>query len=878
MMTIYTVQQGDWLSKIAIQKNLTVEQLLQANPRLRPSPDLILAGEELNIPLTQTQKRDLRLKQEQEQEQQPTSGPMSREQTPAKTDAAMTLPEPAFSGDKSTAQAQSEPLCQAKLYEVVHITGEGAGGFYVLNEAQSDALREEITTNEALMKEYAELCKNAPDDAASDSARLTHVNTKKDWLIKAAERQLIPIKEPKPEEEQSYTDETQELDNQLQRLEKLRLEVQDYLPLAIFRDGNAQEVNWSRLRTKVLIQLDHSIAVKERRLADYSSGQPKKVSDASNQAPPEVKVRTSDLKSPKTATRARVVELIVFSQSERWRYVSAAFLEQPQQKAQWLKVSNSSKIKQIIAGSKTGAPQAVATELLDHIREDVNKSKENFKAELKQCEAKTDGDAVFSVLYKELFNASTNVDRDPSDSVFAADADAQLLRFAAVASTGATNFDPREGPIEIGGKAKASLALLEGKINASLSLPSAAGYTCAITYRDGEGQEVRHSFGAYRLQGELALSCFVGAKVEVEAKASVGDAAQAAYYHAANPGEAIGSASALLAPAIEMGINPSGGVGFKGEAFAGGQAGGQLSGSLEWKAPERPRQEEPAAKPQEEEAPDWNSLMELKAEGNLALGIGGGLDFGLRLIDAELRFYAHGRLVFGPGAAGGFGGKVDGDKILDLVLMVFDVLAEVDYRYLLNVDDDVFESFYLGLLKAFTVPGETLQKVFLDSFHDLLDWGRYRQEIKDQAKELAKNINANKYKVRLKQLPPETLGMMLHTLSETFVEVREEQQETAIIKLLENVQTWRHFIKALEHMSVTGENSNPLHSLDRLNAILDGTQQREFNNWIARLKDEGQSPRVAPYTLVNINQKLGLVEKQMLACRSGNQATGTRVV
>jgi hypothetical protein len=398
---------------------------------------------------------------------------------------------------------------------------------------------------------------------------------------------------------------------------------------------------------------------------------------------------------------------------------------------------------------------------------------------------------------------------------------------------------------------------------------------------------VRHSFGAYRLQGELALSCFVGAKAEVSGRASVGDAKLAAYYDAANASEAMGGASALLAPAIEMGINPSGGVGFKGEAFAGGQAGGQLSGSLEWKAPVRTKKEEDsreskkeeaAPETQEEEAPDWNSLMELKAEGNLALGIGGGLDFGLRMERTDLIFYCNGRLVFGPGAAGGFGGKVDGDKILDLVVMVCDVLAEVDYRYLLNVDREVFENFYLGLLKAFTEPGETLKKVFDSSLSELSRWGEFRQLQKENARELARNINVNKYEVRLKQLPPETLGMMLHTLSETFVEVREEQQETAIIKLLENVQTWRHFIKALEHMSVTGENSNPLHSLDRLNAILDGTQQREFNSWIARLKDEGQSPRVAPYTLVKISQKLGLVEKQMLACRSGNQATGTRVV
>jgi hypothetical protein len=328
-------------------------------------------------------------------------------------------------------------------------------------------------------------------------------------------------------------------------------------------------------------------------------------------------------------------------------------------------------------------------------------------------------------------------------------------------------------------------------------------------------------------------------------------------------------------PAIEMGINPSGGVGFKGEAFAGGQ----LSGSLEWKAPLRPRQEEAAPETQEEEAPDWRSLMELKAEGNLALGIGGGLDFGLRMERTDLIFYCNGRLVFGPGAAGGFGGKVDGDKILDLVLMVCDVLAEVDYRFLLNVDKLVFESFYLGLLKAYIEPVESLKAVFSENLNDFRVWAEFRQLKFNEAKALATNINAGLYERSLKKLPPETLGMMLHTLTETFIVIREDEQEEAILNLLKSVRSWRHFIKALECMSLKGNKNNPLDSLDRLNAILDGQQQREFNHWISALEGQGKPQAgLVPYIQVSIKQKYLLVDGQMLAYSRARQQDGTQLV
>lgn len=901
-MNMYTVKQGDWLSKIAIEEGLTLEQLLQANPRLRANPDLIMAGEEIVLPQSQAQK--------QAQMQKPTFGPMPMDQALAVTPSTLTqatakgpydfltdystpagasvssisvnanandnanvapapanpsviLPESSFGNDTSCTEAKGTARCQTPIFEIVHITGEGADGFYVLDEEQSNALREEIATNEGLMSEYGDLCKDAPGAAASDEDRLAHINAKKDWLIKAAERQLIPLKYPEIKQCESHYPQKKVLDDEISVLQEQRIQIRDYRPLDIFSHGSAQENNWIKLRDQLLVQIDNGISVKQRRLNEYTNGQPKDSKSYANNAMPTFQVRTSELRHTKTVTKVKVVELIVFSQPGRWRYVSAAFIEQTQQKAKWWKVSNSSKIKQIIAGSKTGAMTAIAKELVDQIRDDIKKSKENFKTELKLWEAKSDDDHALNVLHKELFNVSTSKDRNPNDAVFAAGADAQLLRFAAVASASITNFDPRKGPIEIGGKAEANFALLEGSVNASVSLPNEAGYACAITYRDGNGQEVRHSFGAYRLQGQLTLSCFTGVKAGVSACVYAGDAEKTGCYDPKNAEEGVASVSALLAPAIEMGINPTGGVGFKGEAFAGTQAGGQLSGSLQWKPPVRPKQEQ---------APDWSSLLELKTEGNLALGIGAGLDFGLKLIDAELRFYAHGRLVFGPGAAGGFGGVVDVDKIFDLVVLVCDVLSEVDYRYLLNVDEDVFESFYLGLVKAYTDPVGSLQAAFTENLEDLQEWGTFRQSKREEAQQLATTINANPYQWSLSKLPPESLGMMLYTLSETFIEVNEDAQETAILTLLRSMRNWRHFIKALEHMSLSGAKAQPLASLDRLNAILDGDQQQAFNRWIDRLKSEGQpQPGLAPYPAVPVWKKFRLVDGQMVALRSGQR-------
>ena len=75
-------------------------------------------------------------------------------------------------------------------------------------------------------------------------------------------------------------------------------------------------------------------------------------------------------------------------------------------------------------------------------------------------------------------------------------------------------------------------------------------------------------------------------------------------------------------------------------------------------------------------------------------------------------------------------------------------------------------------------------------------------------------------------LPPETIGPMLYLLTESFVESWAEDQEKAVVLLLSHLRNWRHFIEVLEHCSKSGSKTKAMDSLNSINALLDGGEQR----------------------------------------------------
>ncbi|XAW87895.1 hypothetical protein ABDK09_07280 [Vibrio sp. CDRSL-10 TSBA] len=171
------------------------------------------------------------------------------------------------------------------------------------------------------------------------------------------------------------------------------------------------------------------------------------------------------------------------------------------------------------------------------------------------------------------WKASQEFHNDEGEVVFAATQEAQLFRFAAQASV-KSELELTKGKLDIGVGAEASFALAEGAVGVKRYYPSENGYSVELSYTDANKKPAVYPFGSFRANASLMLSCFVGGMTN--GRVSISNQAKPN----PNPGHEI-----LFSPTISMDKMPSGGVGVKAEIFGGAQAGGQLEGAMEWKAP-----------------------------------------------------------------------------------------------------------------------------------------------------------------------------------------------------------------------------------------------------------------------------------------------------
>ena len=294
-----------------------------------------------------------------------------------------------------------------------------------------------------------------------------------------------------------------------------------------------------------------------------------------------------------------------------------------------------------------------------------------------------------------------------------------------------------------------------------------------------------------------------------------------------------------------MGVNQATGqVGVKAEGFAGAQVGGELSGGLEWQHPDQ------------ENTLDFASLAALKAEGNLSLGVGLGGDFQVALERGKLILYCNGRIVWGAGGSGGFGASVNFEQIWELAQVVWDGLQYVDYRQLDNVNGLMYEylmkSSYVAFATAMFNPAQALIETIKAGRTEIQEYWDNRQSQQAEAEILAWRIlNKQAWSgIKPDKLQPETIGMMLDTLTETFYDSWEKDQEQAICYLLgSSIYSWRKFEEVLVRMNPEGKKQNDdealFDNLARLNAILDNTQQQDFNDWVHTLAQQDKLTSLA---------------------------------
>ncbi|UVJ45957.1 hypothetical protein NVV94_10665 [Pseudomonas sp. LS1212] len=370
------------------------------------------------------------------------------------------------------------------------------------------------------------------------------------------------------------------------------------------------ESNWKSLQNKKVLELDREIGKLRAQLAAQRTAEPEDSSSTANSAAPDLKHgkgRSIERQQGKqTKSGITVVEIILFSDPTRRHYISIPY----RNTTSW----NVRVPTRIMAGKPFS--KQLASDLIKDIKAGISAGRKagplgSLEFKLSSWNSKEDN--LLNTLHREVSWTSNQSDA----ARYAVTADAHALRFVASASAGVNNWNPKEGSIDVGVKGSAAFSLAEGSASLTRSFPSVGGCVATMSYRNALGKEVLHPMGVFRLTGKLELSCFVGAKVQ-------GEAGVKTQY---KPAETPAGASALLGtPTMEVG--PSGNIGVKGDAFAGAQAGGALSGSFEWVEPDKQGTGK-AVVGQANASSNWVALAKISAEGNAAFGIGGSGEFGL---------------------------------------------------------------------------------------------------------------------------------------------------------------------------------------------------------------------------------------------------------
>ncbi len=814
MSQSYIVQRGDTLLKIAIDNDVPFTTLLELNPKYQPNPDLIHVGDSIHLP------EEI---EDEEVEQDYLIEPVK--------------PRPV----SDTCTLMSPPECEAKeVHDILFVTGVHKTEFYCVDEKALKFIKEEVSETNKLIQGYVELVNAAPNaESATKEQIAAHARKRQAWLDAANYAGAIFLSESSLDKQRKRNEAAQikkqdnenwdALQAQIDEQNSAKLFVKNYDENFLYIDN----LSVGTLKREALERIDADLGrLHQQQLAMVQQSAEKAQSNPSPIKPNNQSVKLNNIKG-KSTTKRHVIE--VFSVLDnRYMYIRADFFER--EYAHWRQVPDRTNTRQaLIDNNKKGLMQAVAKDIAADIKSDIKSGP--LKKQI--AEWKADGDYwLESKKEYDLWGEGDN-------TKIAVSHEAQLVRWGANA---AASLD--KTGMAIGGSAAIALAEASAKIEGFL--PYKGGYAAKLTYTDANKNTATYAFGCFRLKGEIQISAFVGTMVSGDASAKI-----------LLPEVGEGSVGALYSPNVGLATSNTGGeVGLKIDGFAGGQVGGKVTGSAEWQAPPTSK-----AKEKEKVKIEFQQLAEVSAEGNIAGGLGAGVDFQLRLTREGFYFACSGRFVFGAGGSGSFASLIKLDQLWELAKVILQGLQWVGYRLLENIDKDAYEylvrtSYLTFASDAVKNPVEALkQGVMLGQKTIKLIWDD-RDAIHERQKEAEmlsqRIVNESVFSgVPADQLLPEVVGMMLNTLVEDFFLRREEAQETAICYLLKKTTySWRKFEEILSRMNDFGSKEvgyeKLFANLKRINTVLDGEQQREFNGWVYRLakakKQSEISSRPRPFT------------------------------
>lgn len=739
---------------------------------------------------------------------------------------------------------EGEPACTVKpIHDVLFFTQENdKDTYYTLGELACEELETEISYVEELMQDYREIVESVPDEATAVKQDLIeHVKKKEMWVKKADQAGLIKANS-KPKTKEDNLPSQDFIKASIKELGRQRELIFEYHPFF-------SQVSEDVLKRKKLGQIDAELKqlnIQLQKEPTYNKSDYKPVDQS----------KMGQIKQREVAHHG-LIEILSISRNQLV-YIRQEFFELHRE-TYFDQRNMGEELREALATRDTTAIfNALKNEITQGISEEKQQSAVG-KIELKLKEWKLADSSFF-----EKWSASKSLKNAEGETKFAISSEAQLLRFSAQAAL-KSDVDLSKGKIDLNIGVQADLALAEGKIEAKAYLPYKKGYPIGISYFDANLKVAKVPLGCFRLNAGVSLRCFVGASASASAGASI-----------------------LLSPSIALEVDEDvGSVGLKGEAFAGAQAGGELTGALEWQSPQNLGK------------PDFDQLLKFATGGAVSFGLGAGIDFTIQFDGTTFYFVCSARLVFGPGASGSFGTEVDVEKLWELAKIIFCALEVANNRKLNNVDSNAFSYFYRAAYLGFSLPSFVLQSVVIEGGSSISSkWRERVGSLKNKEYKIAEAYQVSKSilteqtisGIPMSRLPAETIAMMLDILVTTFIfsfdlddYEQEEQQQKAIMLLLTlGVKTWRKFEEVLIRMNSEAKKGGDKELFDnmaRINAILDWEEQKDFNIWVHNLADgipSQSKPVQKAFNIKPLNnkqkkQKRQLIKEQVIKLKSYKQ-------
>lgn len=346
-------------------------------------------------------------------------------------------------------------------------------------------------------------------------------------------------------------------------------------------------------------------------------------------------------------------------------------------------------------------------------------------------------------------------------------AQAQLMRYSQGAGLSA-EFNPLEKKASAKMEGHSSFALGEAKASTELFIPDRLGIALLFPAKASAGLAGDIcNMGAIRYTINAVLSGNVGASLGIELGVEADFSGEMA------KGYGIKGSPAKLVPPPPPGqrkINltiPLPDVQAGGEigAFAGVQAGGNVSGAIEWFDP-HPDDEKQIAH-------DSNTKIVAKekkftAIAKLSLGVtaqagaGGSAVFYVTYINSRFRIYCKAALCWGVGAKGSLGFEVDGNSFSAFMKSFMYMLRNVDYQKLEQMmEADSFRALCaIPLIMA--AQGVQASEAMLKNLFAISQ--RLRTDLADENKRVDLMNSILNNPDQLKYTPPETKGAVIATL------------------------------------------------------------------------------------------------------------------